>query len=117
MTLFNQPHALNLKRPTLSKDPDNNATIQDYATPSVDRTVNGMFQERGGDIVQDAEGNHVPLAAIFFTSDSDVIADDLLTVSLTGTDEKFRVAGRDTKYDVDGVFTHLELSLIRETRF
>lgn len=116
-TLFNEPHAVNLKRPAVTKDPDSNATVQDYAAPAVDRTVNGMFQQRGGEIVQDEEGNSVPLAGVFFTSDVDVIADDLLTVSLTGTSDKFRVAGRDAKYDVDGAFTHLELVLVRETRF
>ncbi len=116
-TLFNEPHAVNLKRPTLTKDAGNNATVQDYANPAVDRTVNGMFQQRGGEIVQDEEGNTVPLEAVFFTSDLDVIADDLLTVDIPGTDEKFRVAARGAKYDVDGVLTHLELALIRETRF
>ena len=115
--LFRDAHSLNLKRPALSKDPENNSTIQDYTAPAVDRTIKGMFQQRGGELVQDEEGNSLPIDAIFYTSDTDIAVDDVLTVSLTGTDDKFRVISREAKYDVDGVFTHLQCNLIVETRF
>lgn len=115
--LFDEPHTLNLKRPTLSRNSDSNALEQDYASPAVDRDLVCMFQTRGGEVAQDEEGEFFPLDAIVYTTDTDLKIDDLLTVILTGTSDKFRVAGIEPKYDVDGEFMHNQLVLTRETRF
>ena len=116
MPLFNEPHELTLKRPDQTRGVANEL-IPDYANPVLEKTLVCMFQTRGGLLIEDEEGQMFPLTGIIYTSDEDVQVEDLIEVALPGTTDKFRVAGREAKYDVDGEFQHLQVQLTRETRF
>lgn len=116
--LFEEPHSIQQKRAKVTRDVGSNAAEQDFVTaPDLDRTINGMFQTRSGDLVQDAEGNLITLDAILYTSEQDVRPDDQMIPSgLPGVTETFQVVSVEPKFDVDGEFTHMEVPLAREAR-
>lgn len=113
---INTPHSVTLKRGAVSRDADNNAASRDFTFPSLTKTVKGLFQVRTGDVSQDGEGRNFSLDGIFYTLDKDIQLDDLLEVSLPGITDKFRVADRDPKFDINGLFSHMEIPLERDAR-
>lgn len=109
-----QPHTVTVVTAAVARDAGHNAATQDYSGAS--RSVKGMFQTRSGDLIQDEEGKLSTLDGIFYTKNTGVLVDDLITVALTGVSDKFRVSSRSVKFDIAGKFSHVEHDLSREIR-
>ena len=115
-----QPHSILVITPLADQSDSSGAGKLDYGDPfgdppAISRTVQGMFQSRGGTQVIEDEGSTVPLDGVFFTTDQLIAADDILDVILPGQIAKYKVVGVEPKYDTTGgIFNHNEVSLVRE---
>ena len=110
-----QPHTVSVVTAAVARDAGHNAATQDYSAPTP-RSIKGIFQTRSGDLIQDEEGKLSTLDGVFYTKDTGVLVDDLMTVALTGVSEKFRVSSRSVKFDIAGKLSHVEHDLSREIR-
>lgn len=115
-TLTDTPHTVTLKRPARPRAAATNSTTLDYSNPSVNKSITGMFQSRGGIKAISGEGEAIPFDAMFFTLETDVQADDLFEVALTWAAGNYIVASVEPKPDLDGIFDHTEVFLQKGTK-
>lgn len=114
--LTDTPHTVTQKRPKRPRDADTNATDLDYGDPSVNRSVKGLFQSRGGVKAISGEGEGVPFDSMFYCHQTDIQADDLLEVDLGWVSGNFIVISAEPKPDLDGIFDHMEALLQKDTK-
>lgn len=108
------PHSVTLKRPTVSRDADNNVASRDYASPAETRVIKGLFQTRGGEVAVGDEGNIVPFDAVFYTLETDVETNDRIEVAVSFYTGNFLVVGVEPKGRMNGEFSHNQVSLQKD---
>jgi hypothetical protein len=108
------PHSVVLTRPRVDRDSGTNATKLNYASPTLTKTVKGMFQSRGGELSISEEGLAQPFDAVFFTNDSDVKQNDRLEVALAFYTGNFIVVVAEPKVALSGRFDHTETFLRKD---
>lgn len=112
--LTDTPHSAMRIRPGSSRDASN-ATVLVYTGDSaVRKTIRGFYQTRGGRFVLVEEGMGYNLNAFFYTTETDLLNQDILIISIPGSTGNFRVMNVESKYDDDGSFSHNRLSLQKD---
>ena len=114
MILRRTPHTVTLKRPAVSRDADNNVATLDYASPSLTRSAEGMFQTRGGEVSVGDEGQIVPFDAVFYSLETDFEVNDRVEVALDFFTGNFRVTAVSPKGRMNGDFSHTEVFLQKD---
>jgi len=114
--LTDTPHTVTQKRPARDKDSATNATSLDYANPTLERDILGLFQSRGGVKAISDEGEEIPFDSMFFSLEQNIQADDLLEVDLGWVSGNFIVISAEPKPDLDGIFDHMEALLQKDTK-
>ena len=107
---FRTPHTVTLKRPAKATDAETHAGSWNYATPALQTTVKGLYQERVGKELVDSAGEVFNPDSVFFTKTPDVqIADRLEIFGL-----KLIVVDVAQKYDLDGNYSHTQVAMVRD---
>lgn len=116
--LRHTPHTVTVTRPKTKQDSDSKASYQDYADPESGwpKTYKGLFQARGGTLVQGDEGLEIPYDAIFYTKETAIADNDRVQVSLSWHTGTFRVVAVQGKARLAGQYSHMEVVLQKDTR-
>lgn len=106
-----EPHSAVRIRPGSSTD-STGATVSVYkGGTEVRKTITLLFQTRSGRFILVEEGVGYNLNAFGYTSETDVIIQDILILDLPGTKGNYQVMNVEPKYDLDGSFQYNKLSL------
>ena len=114
MVLRRTPHTVILKRPTVTRDADNNVATRDYDTPALTAAVECLFQTRGGAVSVGDEGNIVPFDAVLYTHETDIEVNDRIEVALDLYTGNFLVTAVEPKGRMQGTLSHVEVLLQKD---
>jgi hypothetical protein len=119
MVPFRTPFSVKQLRPLVVLDTEgSNATTLDYseAKATVKRDVKCFFQMQSGKAFQQKEGNLFTFDALMWTHESDIKVNDKIEFVSAQLTSNFIVAGVEVKYNIDGKFNHVKVTLTRELR-
>lgn len=114
--LHHTPHTATVVRPKTKSSGDSKASYLDYSDPQWSKSYKGLFQQRGGTIIVADAGAEVPYDSVFYTRETDIAAEDRVTIAQSPFAGVLFVVGVQAKCRLNGSYSHTEVTLRKDTR-